>query len=229
VSAGGFRPSDTPVPARAGAGIPPSSARSTRLSFQALLCWWAVGTALLWTTSAPQATALHGAASGRATRYADGAPPGFSGGFTEQSCDACHFEAAVNTRPGDVTVTGVPERFVAGQQYPLVVTLTRPGMKLGGFQLAARFADGTQAGTFERGAGEDGRLAIETQSNVQYANQKRKGAEPTAPDTAKWTLVWTAPAGRMPVTFNVAANAADNDESARGDYVFTATASSRPE
>jgi len=159
--------------------------------------------------------------------YADGAPPGFSGGFTEQSCDGCHFENEPNTGPGAVTLTGVPDMFVSGEKYPLTVTLTRPGMKLGGFQLAARFEDGTQAGTVERGPGEEKRVAIETQGNVQYANQRRAGAELTEPDTARWTLVWTAPAGARPVTFHVAANAADNDESTRGDYVFTTTTQSR--
>ena len=165
-----------------------------------------------------------------ATPYADGAPPGFSGGFKEQSCHACHFEnEQVNAPPGRVSLTGVPERFVAGQQYPLTVTLTRPGMKLGGFQLAARFDDGTQAGTLARGAGEEKRLAIETQANVQYTNQRRPGADPAAPDTAKWTLVWTAPQARGTVTFHVAANAADNDDSVRGDYIYTAAVSARPE
>jgi hypothetical protein len=159
--------------------------------------------------------------------YADGAPPGFSGGFKEQSCDGCHFENEPNTGPGSLTLHGVPERFVGGHQYPLTVTLTRPGMKLGGFQLAARFEDGTQAGTIERGPGEDKRVAIETQGNVQYANQRRPGAELTGADTAQWTLVWTAPSGAGPVTFHVAANAADNDESTRGDYVFTTSAQSR--
>lgn len=161
-------------------------------------------------------------------RYADGAPPGFSGGFKEQSCDACHFEGKPNTPPGQVTLTGVPERYVPGQKYSLAIALSRPGLALAGFQLAARLADGTQAGAFEQGAGEEKRLAVETQGTVQYVNQKRPGAEPTAADTAKWTVVWTAPATGT-VTFDVAANAADKDESARGDYVFTTTVQSRPQ
>ena len=97
-----------------------------------------------------------GPATPRAAAYADGAPPGFSGGFGESSCDACHFEAAVNTPPGRVTLTGVPERFVPGERYPLTITLSRPGMMIGGFQLAARLdGDGTQAGTLAPGPGED--------------------------------------------------------------------------
>ena len=162
--------------------------------------------------------------------YADGAPPGFSGGFKEESCHGCHFDAAEpNTRPGEVSITGLPERFTAGQRYPLTIRLSRPGMAIGGFQLAARFDDGTQAGTLERGPGEEKRLAVEVSSGVQYANQRRPGAQTTAPGLAQWTVIWTAPAAARPVTFHVAANAADNDESTRGDYVYTALANSRPE
>jgi hypothetical protein len=183
--------------------------------------------AILLSSVTPRAATI--AAPGRPPLpYADGAPPGFSGGFKEQACDACHFEAKPNTPPGQVTLTGVPERYAPGQQYPLAIALSRPGLALGGFQLAARFADGTQAGSFERGAGEEKRIGVETQGNVQYVNQKRPGAELTATDTAKWTVVWTAPASGA-VTFDVAANAADKDESARGDYVYTATVQTRPQ
>ena len=101
-------------------------------------------------------------------------------------------------------------------------------MKLGGFQLAARFEDGAQAGTLTRGTGEEKRMAIQVEGNVHYANQRRPGADPVSPDTATWMLIWTAPADARPVAFHVAANAADNDESARGDYVYTTTAVTRP-
>jgi hypothetical protein len=217
---------DTPVPARAGAGTHPGCPAGGRYRL-VLIGSSALFTAVMLLASATPHAATVAAPARPQFRYADGAPPGFSGGFKEQACDACHFEAKPNTPPGQVTLTGVPERYVPGQKYPLAVALSRPGLALGGFQLAARFADGTQAGSFERGAGEEKRVAVETQGSVQYVNQKRPGADPTAADTAKWTVIWTAPAGGA-VTFHVAANAADKDESARGDYVFTATATSRP-
>ena len=159
--------------------------------------------------------------------YAGGAPPGFSGGFKETSCDACHFENEINAKPGELTITGVPERFAAGERYALTITLSRPGMRIGGFQLTARMAEGgAQAGTLAPAEGEEKRLAIEARGNIQYANQRQPGTAPVAPDTARWTLLWTAPNTAAPVAFHVAANAADNDESVRGDYVYTATARS---
>jgi hypothetical protein len=170
-------------------------------------------------------------ASPKAAPYPDGAPPGFSGGFGEQSCHACHFDVeTINARPGQVTLAGVPERFVAGQQYPLTITLTRPGMAAGGFQLAARVEDGgAQAGTIELPAGETERLAVQARNNVQYVNQRHKGTAPSEPGTAKWTVLWTAPQTPAAVVFHVAANAADNDESVRGDYIYTATVRANPQ
>jgi hypothetical protein len=168
-----------------------------------------------------------GPAASPAAAYADGAPPGFTGGFGEAACDACHFEAAVNTKPGQLTLTGVPERFVAGERYPLTITLSRPGMAMGGFQLSARMeTGGAQAGTLAPGPGEEKRIKVEP-GKVQYANQRLDGTALAEPGLAKWTLVWTAPAASGAVVFHAAANAADKDEAARGDYIFITTATAR--
>src|ERR687897_1957967 len=93
--------------------------------------------------------------------YAEGAPPGFSGGFKEESCHTCHFHEELNAPPGRLTITGVPERFTAGQRYTLTVTLTRNDMKRAGFQLTSRFTDsGAQAGSL---TSEGARVGIESQ------------------------------------------------------------------
>ena len=169
--------------------------------------------------------------------YAEGAPPGFTGGFTEQSCDACHFHAAPNAGPGKLTIEGLPDRFEAGQAYRVTIALTQPGMKLAGFQLAARFKDdGTQAGALARESDTDARVGIETPTGVQYAGQRREGAMVSTPNESRWTVMWTAPLDdargcpepcrRAPsstrtVVFHVAANGANGDERADGDYVYT--------
>jgi hypothetical protein len=178
------------------------------------------------------ATASVGAPGARpgAIRYVDGAPPAFSGGFDEPSCHGCHFHEAVNAEGGRLTLTGVPERYVAGERYTLTVTLARPGIVIGGFQLTARGEHGgAQAGTLQAGAGEEARVKIERPGTVEYAGQRRAGARPVAADTLRWTLTWTAPAQPAgPVLFHVAANAADNDETVSGDFVYTAVTRAAP-
>lgn len=162
-------------------------------------------------------------------RYENGAPPGFSGGFNEQSCHACHFHAGINAGSGRVAIAGVPERFLPGERYPVTVTLTAPGIVLGGFQLTARFKDGgVQAGALGPAPEDAERIGVEVQGNVQYAGQREKGAALTAPNTARWALVWTAPTASGPVAFHVAANAANGDERVDGDYIYTTVAETSP-
>jgi hypothetical protein len=160
--------------------------------------------------------------------YAGGAPPGFSGGFKEDSCHACHFDTEPNVSSGGVTVEGVPATFTPGDTYELTITLRQAGIKLGGFQLTARFEnDGAQAGTIAAGRADAERVGIESQAGIQYAGQKRPGAEAVAPDAARWTVAWTAPKSGGAVLFNVSANAANGNDSADGDFVYTASARSR--
>ena len=65
-------------------------------------------------------------AAGGLARVPDGAPPGFSGGFKEESCNACHFHAEPNSGPGRVTIEGVPATFAPGERYMLTITLRQP-------------------------------------------------------------------------------------------------------
>jgi hypothetical protein len=160
--------------------------------------------------------------------YPDGAPPGFSGGFKEESCHACHFHQELNAAGGSVAIDGVPGTFKPGERYTLTITLTRAGMKRAGFELTARFKDtGAQAGALAAGSGEADRVAVENQSGVQYAGQRKAGTDVSG-DAARWVVDWTAPADGGAVVFNVAANAADGNDSADGDFVHTAAAGSVP-
>jgi hypothetical protein len=100
-------------------------------------------------------------------------------------------------------------------------------MKLGGFQIAAREErGGAQAGTLTAAPGDETRVAIDTAKGIQYARQRREGAGPAAPGIVRWEIVWTAPATPGSVMFHASGNAADGDDAARGDYVYTATARS---
>lgn len=183
---------------------------------------------LVWLTT----TVVAAVGSGTARidmSYAEGAPPGFSGGAGEQSCHACHFHAALNAGPGRVALSGVPEQYVAGERYTITVTLTRPGMKLAGFQLTARATSAhTAAGTLRAAPGEELRVVVQAQDGIEYANQTKTGTALTSNDDARWTLVWTAPQSDEPISFFVAANAADGDGTAEGDHVYTAVVEAMP-
>ena len=159
--------------------------------------------------------------------YRDGPPFGFSGGFGEDHCQACHNSEKLNATPGSVTIS-VPERYSPGKAYTVTVTLKRPGMKIGGFVLTSRFEnDSAQAGTLSLGDGQQGRIKIAKDRDVQYAYHSRPGTELTRTGVVRWTLRWTAPEGNRVVLFNVASNAANGDDSQSGDFIYTSRARSR--
>ena len=159
--------------------------------------------------------------------YRDGPPLGFSGGFGEDHCQACHNSEKLNATPGSITIS-VPERYSPGKVYTVTVTLKRPGMKIGGFVLTARFEnDSAQAGTLSPGDGHQDRIKIANDRGVQYAYHSRPGTQLTATGVVRWTIRWTAPAGSRAVLFNAAANAANDDDSPSGDFVYTSRARSR--
>ncbi len=156
--------------------------------------------------------------------YADGPPPGHTGGFDEPTCHACHFDQPVNAEGGWLTVEGVPPRYWSGAVYPITIVLTRPGLGRGGFQLAARFIEGGAAG---RQAGSwrlppsGMQIASADDSLVQYVEHTREGTALTAPDTVRWEVAWQAPAERGGmVVFHLGANAANDDASEFGDYIY---------
>lgn len=155
-------------------------------------------------------------------KYAEGAPPGFSGGFREESCHACHFHETPNAAPGRLVIEGAPASFAPGERYTLTITLTRTGMKRAGFQLTARAQDsGAQSGSLAPGGQDATRVKVETQGGVQYAGHNIAGSTIGDDGSARWSVEWTAPAATGVVIFNVAANAADGDERVDGDVVYT--------
>lgn len=172
------------------------------------------------------AARAHGT-SGASLVYRDGPPLGFSGGFGEDHCQACHSGDKVNARLGSLRISA-PERYSAGETYTVAITLTRPGMAIGGFQLTARFEKGgAQAGTLAFADGQQDRVNVGTDRAVQYAYHSRHGSQLTATDVVRWTLRWTAPAGSRPVLFHAAANAANGDDSQEGDFVYISRVRSR--
>jgi hypothetical protein len=165
--------------------------------------------------------------------FKEGPYPNVTGGFGEQSCHLCHLDNPINAPGGSVKLDGIPPTFAAGQTYPITVTISREGMRRGGFEIAARFASGKQKG---KQAGEwkpvDARVQLipgAVDKVLTFVQHNLTGSRVATTGTNTWTIEWTAPAvSTAPVQFNVAANASNNDDSPLGDYIYLKMARSTP-
>ena len=153
------------------------------------------------------------------------APPiAHTGGFGEQTCLVCHMDGELNEPGGTLTIEGLPERYEPGRRYALTLIITHPRLRAAGFELSARFANGAdssrQAGSLAV-TGDRAAVSTHDATRVQYAHHLRPGTIPPSPGTARWSVSWTAPtSGSGSVVFHAAANAANDNDSPMGDYIY---------
>jgi hypothetical protein len=169
-----------------------------------------------------------------AAAFKEGPYPNVTGGFGEQSCHLCHLDNRVNAPGGSLMLIGVPPAFVPGQAYPITVTISREGLRRGGFEIAARFSSGRekgrQAGTWKP---QDMRVQLipgAVDKALTFVQHNLMGSRVSNTGANTWTVEWTAPgtpAGT--VQFNVAANASNNDDSPLGDYIYLKMLRSAPQ
>lgn len=142
----------------------------------------------------------------------------FSGGFGEQSCHSCHFDYDLNMEEGIMELRGLGDEIESGKEYKLEVLVSRPELGAAGFQLTARFEDGSQAGTFI--LNDQVILTPSTPGEVKYLQHAIRNIHPEN-GSKVWKFTWRAPENTdLPIIFNLAGNAANGDESAFGDYIL---------
>ncbi len=207
--------SDAPNAAtKPGGGIHDARAWSTAV------CAGALTAALLFAAPRPEAA------------YVDGPPAAHTGGFGNDTCHTCHFENDIDVPGGSLTLGGVPDTFAPSETYRITVSLKRPGMGRAGFQLAARASEGDAAGE-SAGAlqvldGDERVQVVAAPDGVTYAQHTERGTALTGAETTSWTFEWRSPAvDAAAVAFHVAANAANDDASEFGDFIYTASATTR--
>jgi hypothetical protein len=165
--------------------------------------------------------------------FKEGPYPNVTGGFGEPSCRVCHLDNPLNASGGRLALTGVPTSYTAGAAYPITVTLTRAGLRRGGFEIAARFASGNHKGR-QAGAWRpiDARVQLipsQVDAALTFVQHNLAGSIAPARGTNSWTIEWTAPSPAAgPVQFNVAGNASNNDDSPLGDFIYVQAARSAP-
>lgn len=174
------------------------------------------------------------AVGGGAGAYLDSPLPAHTGGFGEPTCATCHRGEPLDAAGGSLTL-GAPTEYAAGEEHVLEVRLARSGMERAGFQLSARFAAGGLAGrqagelTVLADAGAAAAVQVIAAHDVAYAAHTAAGAARVSGGEARWRVCWRAPREAAgPVVFHVAANAGNFDDSELGDFVYLASAVSRP-
>lgn len=159
----------------------------------------------------------------------DNGKAGVTGSPGEVTCadSQCHNSSPINSGIGSITINAptMPGwQYVAGQVYPIEVTVAQPGITLFGIGFEALRADGANGGT----------LTITNSVQTQIKNavilgkvrtnvvHKLKGG--AGIDTETFTFNWTAPATSTgAVTFYAAGNATNADEDVTGDFIYTTT------
>jgi len=195
---------------------------------------WVVRTLLMGGVAAGLIGSAEGLASGRGATpppsgfaFHDGPPARVTGGFSEDSCAACHREWEANEGPGGLRLIGLPDEIIPGSRIPLTVELVHGGMARSGFQMAVRWAEsGEQAGVLVPAPSEADRVAQVESRMIHFVQHKALGTDVVAPDTARWNVEWVVPSAspERPIsswTIHIAAVAADGDESQMGDYPYT--------
>lgn len=145
----------------------------------------------------------------------------FTGGFGEQTCRNCHFDYDLNPEGGDLSVSGIPKNIQAGEAVAITITVKRKELGRAGFQLTARYEDGSQAGHFD--IGDNKRLTFTGvgSDSLQYVQHSKPGSKIGEDGEGSWTVRWIAPreVGGT-IIFNVVANAANGDQSEFGDFIY---------
>jgi hypothetical protein len=146
----------------------------------------------------------------------------FTGGFGEETCRSCHFDYDLNPDGGSLEIAGIPEKISGKERLKIEITIEREALGAGGFQLSARYPDGKQAGSFDIAGKERIMFSRSVPDSLEYAQHSNAGTKPTTENSSSWTLNWEAPKSiSEPVIFNVAANAANGDQSEFGDFIYT--------
>jgi len=169
----------------------------------------------------------------RVAAFRSGPDPARTGAPGELTCNmaGCHNSFATNSGSGALSLTGLPANYTPNQEINLTVTLNQANRALYGFELTALDEQNRRAGE----------LIVTDTSRTQritgvvggalreYIQHNFNGSSPNGANQASWNFRWKAPAqsvGR--VTFYIAGNAANNDGTAFGDFIYTISQSIQP-
>lgn len=128
------------------------------------------------------------------------------------NCTICH-SGTVNSGSGSLIVQG-PETYTPGETYTISVQVNDEEQSRFGFQAIALNPSNDESGMLVTGTG----TKIFSQQGVEYIEHSLDNS------TGSFSFEWTAPqSGEGEVTFYVAGNAANGNNSTSGDHIYTET------
>lgn len=159
---------------------------------------------------------------GPASAYPNGAPWGSADPKAAQNCSSCHFDSDPRLQSPVVRIVGdIPEAYSSGANYGFIVTVRAPEGAKVGFALKA-LSTGDQAGNWSP----EGQELESSGNEVRSVKPKYS----TNDGFVFWGIRWTAPkAADDPVTFYLAVNISNDDDSPFGDEIHYFTFSIPPQ
>lgn len=127
----------------------------------------------------------------------------------------CHDSFPLNSGSAVFSVS-VPGTYIPGEEVDITISFDNSDSAKHGFQLSALDANNEPVGVFKEADNK-------TQTgDGDYISHNLRGS-----NESSWTVVWEAPASAAddPVTIYAAGNEANGNETNKGDYIYTTTAS----
>ncbi len=163
------------------------------------------------------------AGNGNVFAFSFDPPDELTGAPGEGNCTQCHAGNTLNAGGGSLMLE-VPETYLPGEVYSIIVKLSRSGQSRWGFEMTALNSNGARAGTFAK---IDPFTQVSEMNSKQYVQHTLVGTAPDRRNAIAWVFNWTAPSTDVgPITFYAAGNAANNNGGPAGDYIYIEDATS---
>ena len=162
---------------------------------------------------------------GAEAMYSGSPPDGRTGAPEETLCLGCHSTYDPNSGDGSLQIN-VPDAVMAGQPTTITVVLEDPGQSRWGFEMTVINSVWDGVGAFTITDAVNTQLSDNAEPARDYVKHTTAGTYAgTADGPVEWSVEYT-PSSDFPAEsffdVYVAGNAANNDGSSGGDYIYTA-------
>lgn len=160
-------------------------------------------------------------------KSSSGAPASHTGAPGEKNCttSGCHDDHDINSGTAQLKIeVGSISQYEPGKTYPVKVSISDADVVRFGFQIVALTNNNSVAGKFSLTDTYRTQFIknLDQFTDRQYVTYSYDGTDAVSTGLGEWTMNWTAPSTNVgPVTFYAAGVSANDDESDKGDFVYT--------